>query len=192
MRGGRGGASEKEGDPANQRRRKRAGAGGGGGSLTSASSCGRACAGCTATRPPRGGGLPCGWRARSHLAITPFPGGFAPLAVAWPPAACPGVYFATDVSFSIWNFIFPLRKLISGFGGGGGGSFRPPAPSPSLPTAGKQIRLLLSDHGGGGLVWASARSQPPTHPSTHPPTQPYPPPGGGGVYALHPQSHTST
>ena len=43
-------------------------------------------------------------------------------------------------------------------------------------------RLLLSDPGGGGgLVWASARSQPPTHPPIHPPTQPYPPPGGGGL-----------
>ena len=38
--------------------------------------------------------------------------------------------------------------------------------------------------GGGGGIWASASSatQPPTHPT---------PPRGGGVYALHPQSHTS-
>ena len=54
------------------------------------------------------------------------------------------------------------------------------------------LRLLLSDPGGGGLSWASARAQPPTHPSIHPPTHPtLPPPGGGGVYAIHPQSHTS-
>ena len=42
---------------------------------------------------------------------------------------------------------------------------------------GAPSRLLLSHPGGGGgLVWPSARSQPPTHP----PTQPYPPPRGGG------------
>ena len=35
--------------------------------------------------------------------------------------------------------------------------------------------------------WALAKAEPPTQS----PTQPYPPPLGGGVYALHPQSHTS-
>ena len=36
--------------------------------------------------------------------------------------------------------------------------------------------LVTPPGGGGGLSWASARAQPPTHP----PTQPYPRGGGGG------------
>ena len=38
----------------------------------------------------------------------------------------------------------------------------------------RRVRLLLSDPGGGGLVWASTRSQTPTHPPN-----PTPPRGGG-------------
>ena len=51
------------------------------------------------------------------------------------------------------------------------------------------VRLLLSDPrggGGGGQLGLSQGS------ATHPPNPTLPPwGGGGGVYALHPQSHTS-
>ena len=49
---------------------------------------------------------------------------------------------------------------------------QPAHPQHTLRT---QSRPLLSDP-GGGLSWAPARAQPPTHPPTHPP-----PPSGGGL-----------
>ena len=49
-------------------------------------------------------------------------------------------------------------------------------------------RPLLSDPGGGGGVKLGPGQGSATHPPTHPTL---PPPLGGGVYALHPQSHTS-
>ena len=40
-------------------------------------------------------------------------------------------------------------------------------------------RPLLGDPRGGGLGWAAARAQPPTHPPIHPTNHTPPPPGGG-------------